>query len=185
MRADSVLRRGDLFDAHGVLLVLRSPLPKMVPVAGQPTFVASHPSEGDECLLALWDDGSVTALHGHVDLGTGLRTALAQWVAEELNLPVAKVHLLMGHTALSPNQGATIASTSLQIHAAPLRCAAAQARHWLCTQAAEALQCEQDDVRLHDGVLQGSGGQVSCTWRSRFNFYSLKRHLPHLIRRED
>ena len=163
MRSRSVLRRGDLFDAHGVLLVLRSPLPKMVPVPGQPTFVASHPSEGDECLLALWDDGSVTALHGHVDLGTGLRTALAQWVAEELNLPVAKVHLLMGHTALSPNQGATIASTSLQIHAAPLRCAAAQARHWLCTQAAEALQCEQDDVRLHDGVLQGSGGQVSIS----------------------
>ena len=161
MRAQSVLRRSDIFDANGVLLVLRAPVPQPAPVAGQPSFVASLPSEGDECLLALWDDGSVTALHGHVDLGTGLRTALAQWVAEELNLPIAKVHLLMGHTALSPNQGATIASTSLQIHAAPLRAAAAQARHWLCAQAAGQLQCPPDAVSLHDGVLQSPKGELS------------------------
>ena len=136
MRALWVKQRSDIFNARGVLLVLRSPLPQPAPVVGQPTFTASHPSEGDECLLAVWDDGSVTALHGHVDLGTGLRTALAQLVAEELNMSVDKVHLLMGHTALSPNQGATIASTSLQIHGSPLRAAAAQAHEWLCAKAA-------------------------------------------------
>ena len=128
MRALWVKQRSDLFNARGVLLVLRPPLAQPAPVAGQPSFVASLASEGDECLLALWDDGSVTALHGHVDLGTGLRTALAQLVAEELNMAVDKVHLLMGHTSISPNQGATIASTSLQVHAAPMRAAAAQAR---------------------------------------------------------
>ena len=79
MRALWVRQRSDIFNARGVLLVLRSPLPQPAPVVGQPTFIASHPSEGDECLLAVWDDGSVTALHGHVDLGTGLRTALASW----------------------------------------------------------------------------------------------------------
>jgi nicotinate dehydrogenase subunit B len=153
MRALWVKQRSDIFNARGVLLVLRSPLPQPAPVVGQPTFVASHPSEGDECLLAVWDDGSVTALHGHVDLGTGLRTALAQLVAEELNMPVDKVHLLMGHTALSPNQGATIASTSLQIHAAPLRAAAAQAREWLYAKAAVHFQCEAHQLRLQDGQL--------------------------------
>jgi len=40
----------------------------------------------------------------------------------------------MGSTALAPNQGATIASASLQIHAKPLRIAAAQARQWLVAQ---------------------------------------------------
>ena len=153
MRALWVKQRSDLFNARGVLLVLRPPLPQPAPVAGQPSFVASLASEGDECLLALWDDASVTALHGHVDLGTGLRTALAQLVAEELNMPVGKVHLLMGHTALSPNQGATIASTSLQIHGAPLRAAAAQARDWLCAKAAVHFQCEAQQLRLQDGQV--------------------------------
>jgi nicotinate dehydrogenase subunit B len=153
MRALWVKQRSDLFSARGVLLVLRPPLPQPAPVAGQPSFVASLASEGDECLLALWDDASVTALHGHVDLGTGLRTALAQLVSEELNMSVGKVHLLMGHTALSPNQGATIASTSLQIHGAPLRAAAAQARDWLCAKAAVHFQCEAQQLRLQDGQV--------------------------------
>ena len=65
MRALWVKQRSDLFNARGVLLVLRPPLPQPAPVAGQPSFVASLASEGDECLLALWDDASVTALHGH------------------------------------------------------------------------------------------------------------------------
>lgn len=163
MRALGVKQRSDLFNALGVLLVVRPPVPQPAPVAGQPSFVASLPSEGDECVLAVWDDGSVTAFHGHVDLGTGLRTALAQWVAEELNVSVAKVHLVMGHTSLSPNQGATIASTSLQIHAAPLRSASAQARQWLCAQAAAQLQCQAEEVSLHEGVLQSSKGQLSVS----------------------
>ena len=161
MRALWVKQRSDIFNARGVLLVLRSPLPQPAPMAGQPSFVASLASEGDECLLALWDDGSVTALHGHVDLGTGLRTALAQLVAEELNMPVGKVHLLMGHTAISPNQGATIASTSLQVHAAPMRAAAAQAREWLCAKAAERLQCEPQQIDLQDGRLTFKNDAIS------------------------
>ena len=161
MRAKWVCQRSDFFNARGVLLVLRAPLAQPAPVAGQPSFVASLASEGDECVLALWDDASVTALHGHVDMGTGLRTALAQVVAEELNMSVSQVHLLMGHTALSPNQGATIASTSIQIHAAPLRAAAAQVRHWLCAKAADRLACAPDEVSLHQGVLKAHSGEIS------------------------
>ena len=95
----------------------------------------------------------MTALHGHVDLGTGLRTALTQIVAEELSISPARVHVLMGLTDVSPNQGATIASTSLQIHGAPLRAAAAQAREWLCAKAAVHFQCEAQQLRLQDGQV--------------------------------
>ena len=94
----------------------------------------SNPAEGDEILIAVWDDGSVTALHGHVDLGTGIRTALAQIVAEEMDIELAAVNVILGSTAIAPNQGATIASASIQIHAEPLRRAAAQARVWLAAQ---------------------------------------------------
>ena len=134
-RADTPKSRADLRAASGVLLVTRVPPPPGVPVAGQPAAVPANPAEGDEILIAVWDDGSVTALHGHVDLGTGLRTALAQIVAEELDVELGAVNMVLGSTALVPNQGATIASASIQIHAVPLRQAAAQARAWLVAQA--------------------------------------------------
>ena len=130
-RADTALTRADFHTATGVLLVVREPLPPGPPVPGQPTAVPANPAEGVEILLALWDDGSVTALNGHVDLGTGIRTALAQVVAEELDVPMAQINMVLGDTARAPNQGATIASASIQIHAEPLRRAAAQARAWL------------------------------------------------------
>ena len=88
-RADLPRTRSEFIRADGVLLVLRETPPAPPPAAGQPPLVAGNPAEGPEVLLAVWDDGSVTALNGHVDLGTGIRTALAQIVAEELDLPLA------------------------------------------------------------------------------------------------
>jgi len=125
------LTRAELRSAVGVLLVSREPPPAAPPAVGQPATVAANPAEGAEPLIAVWDDGSVTALHGHVDLGTGIRTALAQIVAEELDTTVDDVCMALGDTARAPNQGATIASASIQIHGEPLRRAAAQARAWL------------------------------------------------------
>jgi len=125
------LSRAELRSAVGVLLISREPAPATPAAAGQPATVAANPAEGAEPLIAVWDDGSVTALHGHVDLGTGIRTALAQIVAEELEVAVDDVCVALGDTARAPNQGATIASASIQIHGEPLRRAAAQARAWL------------------------------------------------------
>jgi nicotinate dehydrogenase subunit B len=170
MRAQQVHQRADLFEAQGVLRVCRPALPQQAPTPGQPPFVFSHASEGDECLLAVWDDGSVTALHGHVDLGTGLRTALTQLVAEELHTDPSKVHLLMGLTAVSPNQGATIASASIQIHAAPLRAAAAQARQWLIAQAAQRWALPPSEVQLQDG-------EVFCAPHGRLPWAALLNDL--------
>nr|WP_315237526.1 molybdopterin cofactor-binding domain-containing protein [uncultured Albidiferax sp.] len=136
MRAQDALSRADFHAASGVLLVVRQPPAPPPPVPGQPAAVSANPAEGVEILLAVWDDGSVTALNGHVDLGTGLRTALTQVVAEELDLPMERIHMVLGDTARAPNQGATIASASLQIHAEPLRRAAAQAKAWLVQRAA-------------------------------------------------
>ncbi len=127
--------RAEFHAAVGVLLVTRAPPPAPPAVKGQPALVSGNPAEGPEILLAVWDDGSVTALSGHVDLGTGLRTALAQIVAEELSVDIDRVNMVLGDTTRTPNQGATIASASIQIHALPLRAAAAQARAWLLARA--------------------------------------------------
>jgi len=153
-RADLPTTRAAFFAAHGVLLVVRPPPPAPPPVRGQPALVTGNPLEGDEVLLAVWDDGSATALNGHVDLGTGLQTALAQVVAEELDLGLPCVRVMLGDTARAPNQGATIASASLQIHAQPLKLAAAQARAWLLARAAERLGVAVTALAVHEGTVR-------------------------------
>ncbi|MEP6721965.1 MAG: molybdopterin cofactor-binding domain-containing protein, partial [Variovorax sp.] len=150
-RADAPRTRAEFLEADGVLVVVRETPLAPPPAPGQPALVSGNPAEGPEVLLALWDDGSATALNGHVDLGTGLQTALAQIVAEELDLPLAQLRVVLGDTARAPNQGATIASASIQLHAAPLRLAAAQARGWLIAQAAEWLGIPEADLTVTDG----------------------------------
>ena len=163
-RADTPTTRADFHAASGVLLVTREPpaLPLTSKSSGQPPTVPANLAEGPEILIAVWDDGSVTALHGHVDLGTGLRTALAQIVAEELDVGVGDVNMVLGSTALVPNQGATIASASIQIHAAPLRQAAAQARAWLVAEAAR-LQPSVDADGNHHALLAGRHIELSLS----------------------
>ena len=153
-RADTGHTRADFHAAQGVLLITRPPPPAPAPVKGQPPLVSGNPQEGVEILVAVWDDGSVTALCGHVDLGTGIRTALAQIVAEELDVALGSVNMVLGDTARAPNQGATIASTSLQVHAVPLRHAAAQARAWLLARAAAMLEVDVAALQVLDGVVQ-------------------------------
>lgn len=108
-----------------------------------------------ETFVRITADGSVTAYNGHVDLGTGIRTALGQIVAEELDVSFARVVVVLGDTAVVPNQGATIASETIQITAVPLRKAAAQARHFLVARAAERLELPAADLRIEDGLVRG------------------------------
>jgi nicotinate dehydrogenase subunit B len=131
----------DLERPHGSLSVVRRASP--VEAIAFETFVK------------ITADGSVTAYNGHVDLGTGIRTAIGQIVAEELDVSFARVVVVLGDTSQVPNQGATIASETIQITAVPLRKAAAQARHFLLTRAAERLELPVEGLSIEDGLVRG------------------------------
>src|SRR6202166_270040 len=108
-----------------------------------------------ETFIRISADGSVTAFNGHVDLGTGIRTALGQIVAEELDVSFARVVVVLGDTAHVPNQGPTIASETIQITAVPLRTAAAQARQFLLARGAEWLEQSAESLTIEDGLIRG------------------------------
>src|SRR3984885_1509660 len=119
---------------------------------------SNHPFE---TFIKITADGSVTAFNGHVDLGTGIRTALGQIVAEELDVSFARVVVVLGDTSRVPNQGATIASETIQMSAVPLRKAAAQARQFLLARAAERLELPIEDLATDDGLIRGHNRSVS------------------------
>ncbi|MDO9435517.1 molybdopterin cofactor-binding domain-containing protein [Hydrogenophaga sp.] len=104
-------------------------------------------------------EGEVFAINGHVDLGTGVRTAFAQIVAEELDVPLHRVRMVMGDTDRTPDQGPTTASASIQSAAVPMRRAAAQVRRALLERAAERWACAVDALNVSDGVVQGPQGE--------------------------
>lgn len=150
-----------LFAQQGVLLVVREAGRTPKPAPRQPGLASDYQQPYDDVFLALLASGEILAFNGHVDLGTGIRTALAQIVAEELYLPLERVKMVLGHTSATPNQGPTIASATIQISAVPLRQAAANAREFLRQKAAEALACQPDQLRYnHLGGFVAPDGQT-------------------------
>src|SRR5581483_4898924 len=129
--------------------------------AGILTVVRPAGASDLETFIKITADGSVTAFNGHVDLGTGIRTSLGQIVAEELDVSFARVVVVLGDTSRVPNQGATIASETIQITAVPLRKAAAQARQFLIARAAQRLELPIGELTIDDGLIRGHNRSVS------------------------
>ena len=59
-------------------------------------------------------DGTVTVFTGKAELGQGIRTAIAQIAAEELDTPMARVNVVTADTMQTPNEGYTAGSQSIQ-----------------------------------------------------------------------
>jgi CO/xanthine dehydrogenase Mo-binding subunit len=117
--------------------------------------------KGLDAYLALHADGSVTVYTGKVDLGTGNMTALAQIVAEEMDVPMDSITMVQGDTALTVDQGVTFGSLSIQVAGATLRQAGATAREALRKRAAAefGVPLEQVDVKNGMAVAAGAGAK--------------------------
>ncbi len=103
--------------------------------------------------LAIAPDGTVTAFSGKVELGTGVETALAQIVADELDVPFERVKMVMGDTRRTPNEGYTAGSGTIRNGGYALRQASAEARRALLEMASDRLDAALDELDVRDGVV--------------------------------
>src|SRR5215472_19181357 len=87
-------------------------------------------------------DGGATVCTGKVELGQGIATALAQIAAEELDLPLERLHMVSGDTERTPNEGFTSGSQSIENGGVALRLAGAEVRAILLDLAAKRLGVE-------------------------------------------
>lgn len=110
--------------------------------------------------IAIDAKGMVTAYSGKVDLGTGVYTALTQIVAEELSVPLDHVTLVQGDTMLTPDQGPTYGSLSIQKGGVQLRQAAATAREALLDKATQRLGDPKEKLYIKDGRIGGGGRSI-------------------------
>jgi CO/xanthine dehydrogenase Mo-binding subunit len=153
-----MIDRRKLLQASGALVVaFRLPASRTSAKADAGTKTVS-PNRVDG-FLAIASDGRVTVYSGKVDLGTGVRTALTQIVAEELDVPMGHVSLVEGDTALTPDQGVTSGSLSIQNGGMQLRRAAATARQAILRRAATRLRHDVSRLSIRDGMITGTDGK--------------------------
>lgn len=104
-------------------------------------------------------DGTVTAFTGKVEVGQGARTQLSQAAAEELRLPIGRIHLIMADTDLVPDDGGTYGSQTTPRTVPAMRQAAAAARELLIELAAEKWGATPNAVSLDDGTFAHTDGR--------------------------
>src|SRR5580658_860770 len=116
----------------------------------------------DTPLLDAWirvePDSTITAFTGKAELGQGLKTALVQIVAEQLQVVPSRVNLVTADTARTPNEGFTAGSHSMQDSGTALLNAAAQTRLLLLDAAAADMGVTVDPLNVIDGVVHGPDG---------------------------
>ena len=103
-------------------------------------------------------DGRITLYCGKVDLGQGIRIAIPQMAAEELGIDVAKIQMIDGDTALTPDQGPTAGSSGIMRGGVQIRQAAATARQALIAVAATQMNVPIDSLDAIDGEIRPIGG---------------------------
>jgi nicotinate dehydrogenase subunit B len=107
--------------------------------------------------MAIAKDGTVTVFTGKVELGTGVVTALAQVVAEELDVRFDKVYMDSGDTDKAVDQGVTAAARTIERGGVQLRQASAAARQELLKLASARLDSPVDKLTVTDGVVSVVG----------------------------
>ena len=154
-RIDFALSRREFLKASGALFVsatgtaFTAEALAQAAAGGKPALL---PSELDSW-VAIGRDGRVTAFFGKMDMGQSLDIAIAQIVADELDVAVDKVDVVMGDTALTCNQGGASGSTGIFTGGRPLRNASAEARRLLVLAASQQLGVPAEQLRVDDGVV--------------------------------
>jgi nicotinate dehydrogenase subunit B len=163
MAPHSISRR-ELLKGTGALFVsfnLFEPLLGLLAQGGTPLSNAGGLSPDQlDSWLAIAQDGTVSVFTSKVDLGTGTGTALGQIVAEELDVAVSKINMVIGDTTKSVDQGRTSASRTLERAGPQMRQAAAAARQELLKRASARLGAPADQLTVTDGVVSVAGNSA-------------------------
>jgi nicotinate dehydrogenase subunit B len=142
-----------------------------------PTGRQGYPTDFN-AYLHIGADGRVTCLVGKVELGQGPMTSLGQLLAEELDVPLASVDVVMGDTDLCPWDGGTYGSQSVRAFGPVLRQAAAEARAVLLQLASERLQVPAERLAVKAGAVSDSAdANKKVTYAQLTEGRRIERHL--------
>ena len=156
-----------------VLFTLRDP--ELLDAQGR-----SRPSlpEDFKPFLRIGEDGRVSCFTGKIEMGQGVVTSLAQMMADELDVPLASVDMVMGDTDLCPYDMGTWGSMSTRFFGPPLRAAAAEARAVLIELASQRLNLPASQLMSEAGAIYDkSDRKIKVTYAELAAGRRIERHL--------
>src|SRR5579864_2320116 len=159
-------RRGFL-KGTGALVVAVSfagSLPTLLADAASDTTTKPLDPTQLDSYIKVGGDGSITAFTSKIEMGQGNQTALSQIVAEELDVPVSTINLIMGDTARSIQEFGTDGSRTIADAGSNLRVAAAEARKTLVDLAAKQWNVSPDSLSVKNGVISKGDGSASASY---------------------
>jgi len=131
--------------------------------------------------LKIGPDGRVTCLAGKVELGQGAMTELAMALAEELDVPLDRIDVVLGDTDLCPYDMGTFGSMCTPLLWPAVRRAGAEARAVLLAMAAERLHVPADRLQTNAGTIRETGNPSNAvTYAQLVEGKRIERHLPNV-----
>jgi nicotinate dehydrogenase subunit B len=159
------LTRRNVLAGVGALIVSFSCAPRLLAQAPPGGSANALPGSLKETpFLDSWvrieADGGVTVFTGKAELGQGIKTALLQVAAEELDVSFAGVKLVTADTTRTANEGFTAGSHSMQDSGVAIMQAAAQARAILVAEAARRFGVAPERLTTENGVVKAPDGRT-------------------------
>ena len=165
MNAPVILDRRRVLAGGGALIVsfsltsafAQDQVPGAAPTPKPPGSLATTPYL--DSWIRIDADGSITVFTGKAELGQGLKTALQQIAAEELDVAFETLKLVTADTRLTANEGYTAGSNSMKDSGTAIQNAAAQVRELLVAEAARRLGQPAEGLRTENGAVISANGK--------------------------
>ncbi len=134
------------------------------PYTGVPLRPAINTNQIDSW-IRLDADGHLTVLSGKQELGQGIKTALIQIAAEELDIHPDRCHIINSDTGQTANEGFTAGSNSVEGSGSAIRQAAAEARLYLLKQAGLKWNVSPSSLQVENGKITSPSGEETSYWK--------------------
>lgn len=115
--------------------------------------------------LTIGTDGTVIMRSGKVDIGQGISTAIAQIAADALDVSVDRMRIVRTDTTVSPDEGTTAGSFSVDKGGSAMRAAAESLRARLLALATEDLGSTAEELTVRDGTITSPSGDTITYWQ--------------------
>jgi CO/xanthine dehydrogenase Mo-binding subunit len=130
-------------------------------------------------------DGRVTLFTGKVEIGQGIKTAIARIGAEELDVALDRIEVQTADTARGPNEFYTAGSMSMEESGSAIRQAAAEARQILLDLASAQLDAPVSALEVEDGTVRVRGSDRQTTYWELFGGKPFRRDVTGLALPKD
>jgi nicotinate dehydrogenase subunit B len=174
------------FTIPGTARAQQSPVKPAGPSVSETNPVGGSGLPGNVAAWLAIDRSGIVSVHfGKVELGTGIATAIAQIVADELDVPFANVRVDDADTSDTPEQGYTAGSASLSTGAIPVRQAAAEARLAVLDLAAAHFAVPAAELVTAGGAVRVRGETRTATYAELVAGHPLDRSIAAATKVKD